>query len=51
MAFRAADSDLGTFLGASRGRVIHVAGTLGANHWNGRVSVQLRVIDAAPTGT
>lgn len=48
MAFRAADSDLGTFLGANRGLPVHVAGTLGANHWNGRVTAQLRVIDAAP---
>lgn len=51
MAFRAGDTELGAFLGANRGELVHVAGTLGANHWNGRVSVQLRVIDAAPTGT
>ena len=51
MAFRAGDTELGAFLGAKRGELVHVAGTLGANHWNGRVSVQLRVIDAAPTGT
>lgn len=50
MAFRAADSDLGAFLGSSRGGLVHVAGTVGANHWNGRTTAQLRVIDAAPVG-
>ncbi len=30
------------------GRRAHVAGTLEANHWNGRARVQLRVSDAAP---
>jgi single-stranded-DNA-specific exonuclease len=47
MAFRAADTDLGRFLGTMRGRRIHAAGTLGSNHWNGLQSVQFRITDAA----
>ncbi|PHP67944.1 single-stranded-DNA-specific exonuclease RecJ [Zhengella mangrovi] len=50
MAFRAADTDLGRFLAASRGRMIHTAGTLGLNHWNGQVRVQYRLLDAAEIG-
>ncbi|MEO3999002.1 single-stranded-DNA-specific exonuclease RecJ [Mesorhizobium sp. CAU 1732] len=47
MAFRAVDSDLGNFLFANRGRLIHVAGNLSANTWNGMKSVQFRITDAA----
>jgi single-stranded-DNA-specific exonuclease len=47
MAFRAAESDLGMFLSANRGQLVHVAGTLSANHWNGNSTPQLRIIDAA----
>jgi single-stranded-DNA-specific exonuclease len=47
IAFRAADNELGRFLHAQRGNVIHVAGTVSLNHWNGRVTPQFRVIDAA----
>jgi single-stranded-DNA-specific exonuclease len=47
MAFRAAGSDLGEFLGRNRGNRIHVAGQIQANHWNGSRSVQFRVVDAA----
>lgn len=50
IAFRAADSELGKFLFGHRGQMIHVAGTLGINHWNGNRTVQLRVIDAAEVG-
>ncbi|MEX0347170.1 MAG: single-stranded-DNA-specific exonuclease RecJ [Rhizobiaceae bacterium] len=47
MAFRAADTDLGRMLGENRGSPLHIAGTLGANTWNGRTTPQLRIIDAA----
>ena len=47
MAFRAAESDLGMFLTANRGQLVHVAGTLSANHWNGNSTPQLRILDAA----
>ena len=47
MAFRAVDTDLGRMLGENRGSSVHVAGTLGANTWNGRTRPQLRVVDAA----
>lgn len=47
MAFRAADTDLGNFLFASRGRTVHVAGSVSSNWWNGTRSVQFRVVDAA----
>ncbi|MEX0956056.1 MAG: single-stranded-DNA-specific exonuclease RecJ [Rhizobiaceae bacterium] len=48
IAFRAADAELGRFLLDRRGQSIHVAGTLGINHWNGNRTVQLRIVDAAP---
>ncbi len=47
IAFRAAETDLGAFLMASRGRLVHVAGTLSINYWNGSSSPQLRIVDAA----
>lgn len=47
IAFRAGDTPLGNFLGERRGRDVHVAGTLGTNHWNGSRSVQFRILDAA----
>ncbi|MGZ9720773.1 single-stranded-DNA-specific exonuclease RecJ [Rhizobium miluonense] len=47
IAFRAAETPLGELLMSSRGAQIHVAGTLGADHWQGSRRVQLRVIDAA----
>ena len=47
MAFRTADTPLGRFLMQNRGRMIHTAGTLGLNHWNGQVRVQYRLLDAA----
>ena len=49
MAFRAAGSDLGEFLGRSRGARVHVAGQVQANYWNGARSVQFRITDAAPS--
>jgi single-stranded-DNA-specific exonuclease len=47
MAFRSTDTDLGRLLLASRGDLLHVAGTLSADHWQGARRVQLRVVDAA----
>ena len=47
MAFRAAETDLGAFLAANRGQLVHVAGTLSINYWNGSSSPQLRIVDAA----
>ncbi|MEQ8696264.1 MAG: single-stranded-DNA-specific exonuclease RecJ [Bauldia litoralis] len=47
MAFRAADTDLGRALLESRGQALHVAGTLSADHWQGRSQPSLRIIDAA----
>ncbi|MFK7792809.1 MAG: single-stranded-DNA-specific exonuclease RecJ [Devosiaceae bacterium] len=48
IAFRAADTPLGEALMAARdGAPLHVAGTLSINSWQGRDSVQLRVIDVA----
>jgi single-stranded-DNA-specific exonuclease len=47
IAFRAVDSELGQFLSAQKGAPVHVAGTLSINHWNGRQTPQMRVLDAA----
>ncbi|MEF0943170.1 single-stranded-DNA-specific exonuclease RecJ [Rhizobium sp. BR 362] len=47
IAFRAVETPLGELLLSSRGSQIHVAGTLGADHWQGARRVQLRVMDAA----
>jgi single-stranded-DNA-specific exonuclease len=48
IAFRAAGSPLGeALMGARDGAPLHVAGTLSINSWQGRDSVQLRILDAA----
>jgi single-stranded-DNA-specific exonuclease len=47
IAFRAADAPLGQLLLNGRGRSVHVAGTLGAEQWQGHRRVQIRVLDAA----
>ena len=47
IAFRAVDTALGEFLFKNRGKTMHVAGSLSANHWNGNRTVQFRVTDAA----
>jgi single-stranded-DNA-specific exonuclease len=47
MAFRAENSALGAFLAANRGQMVHVAGSLSSNFWNGRRSAQFRIADAA----
>ena len=48
IAFRAAGQPLGKGLLGSRGKVVHIAGRLKVDDWNGRVRVQLQVEDAAP---
>jgi single-stranded-DNA-specific exonuclease len=50
IAFRAADSDLGRFLFSNQGNLVHVAGQLAANYWNGSRTAQLRITDAAAAG-
>ena len=48
IAFRAATTALGeTLLGAGNDTVLHLAGTLSIDHWQGREEVQLRLNDAA----
>lgn len=47
IAFGAFDTALGPALVAHGGARFHVAGRLELNHWNGRVSPQLRLEDAA----
>lgn len=47
IAFRAADSELGHALLNSAGSVLHVAGTLRRDNWQGQVGVQLFLDDAA----
>ena len=48
MAFRAAEQPLGQELLAAKGQRIHVAGVLRRNEWNGNVSVEMTLDDAAP---
>lgn len=47
IAFRAVGQPLGQMLTASRGRSLHVAGSVGINRWQGQERVQFRMIDAA----
>ncbi|WP_315928768.1 single-stranded-DNA-specific exonuclease RecJ [Mesorhizobium sp. SP-1A] len=46
IAFRAVDTALGDFLLRNRGNVLHVAGSLSGNYWNGSRTVQFRISDA-----
>ena len=48
IAFRAVGTPLGDGLLGGRGRLLHVAGRLRQDDWNGRIRVQLEVEDAAP---
>jgi single-stranded-DNA-specific exonuclease len=51
IAFRAAQTPLGdAILKARDGQKLHLCGTLNIDHWQGRETVQLRVIDAALAG-
>ncbi|WP_019221963.1 single-stranded-DNA-specific exonuclease RecJ [Bartonella senegalensis] len=47
IAFRAVGTPLGHFLSGNVGEIIHIAGNMSLNYWNGNISPQLRVIDAA----
>lgn len=47
IAFRAADKPIGQSLLEARGRTLHVAGHLRADHWRGRDRVQLFIDDVA----
>ncbi|WP_455476542.1 single-stranded-DNA-specific exonuclease RecJ [Bartonella sp. B17] len=47
IAFRAVGTPLGHFLSENMGKMIHFAGNLSLNYWNGTINTQLRVIDAA----
>lgn len=47
IAFRAAEGDLGLFLFNNIGQSVHVAGNLSLNHWNGSVTPQIQILDAA----
>jgi single-stranded-DNA-specific exonuclease len=49
IAFRAAGQKLGHALLKGRGRVVHVAGTLAVDRWQGNERIQLRMIDVAST--
>lgn len=49
-AFRCAEEPLGKALLGARGRLVHVAGTLELDHWQGETSVSLRVKDVAEAG-
>lgn len=48
IAFGAFDGPLGPALLGHGGKRFHLAGRLELNHWNGRISPQLRLEDAAP---
>ncbi len=51
VAFRAQESALGGFMASrSGGGLVHAAGRLSVNEWNGRRSVQLQIDDMAPLG-
>ncbi|MCB1416850.1 MAG: single-stranded-DNA-specific exonuclease RecJ, partial [Nitratireductor sp.] len=50
IAFRKANEPMGEALLSGRASRFHVAGVLGADHWQGSRRVQLRVTDAAIAG-
>jgi len=50
IAFRAADSALGAALLGASGQPLHIAGNLRSDEWQGRVSAQLFIDDAAIAG-
>ncbi|WP_321339530.1 single-stranded-DNA-specific exonuclease RecJ [uncultured Cohaesibacter sp.] len=47
ICFRAAEEPIGKLLLENRGSSLHVAGSLSLDYWQGRPTVQLRIIDAA----
>ncbi|MEM9105842.1 MAG: single-stranded-DNA-specific exonuclease RecJ [Pseudomonadota bacterium] len=50
IAFRSAETPLGTALLDGRGQRFHIAGMLSVNYWQGSRRVQMRVVDAARAG-
>ena len=50
ICFRAAEEEIGRLLMSHRGQSLHVAGSLSLDYWQGRPSVQLRIIDVAKVG-
>jgi single-stranded-DNA-specific exonuclease len=50
ISFRSAETPLGQGLLGARGQVIHAAGRLRADEWNGRIRVLLQLEDAALAG-
>jgi single-stranded-DNA-specific exonuclease len=50
IAFRVAGKPIGDALLQNRGQLIHVAGHLTINRWQGTERVQLRLVDLAPAG-
>ena len=48
IAFRAARTALAAGLGATRGQLVHCAGTLSLDRWGGGLRPELRLVDAAP---
>ncbi|TCK31702.1 exonuclease RecJ [Ancylobacter aquaticus] len=48
VVFRAIDTPLGSALLDARGQLLHVAGTLDLDSWQGRTQVSLRITDACP---
>jgi single-stranded-DNA-specific exonuclease len=45
--FRAEGTPLGDFMMKSIGLTVHVAGTITRNHWQGKVTAEFRIVDAA----
>ena len=48
IAFRCAETPLGTALREAQNRTVHVLGRLRADNWKGRNGVQLHIEDVAP---
>ena len=48
IAFRAVDTPLGKALLSGNGASLHIAGTLGLNHWRGETEAQFVIDDVAP---
>lgn len=47
VAFRCSDEPLGRAMLAARGRLVHIAGTLDLDHWQGETKVSVRLRDMA----
>ncbi len=47
IAFRVAEGGLGRFLFNNIGQSVHIVGNLSLNHWNGSVTPQIQILDAA----